>query len=148
MKSVCLLDFQLSHYCTPVLDLLYNIFSSTDTKFRAQYYNRLIESYYCALSQMIRKLGSDPNQMYPYESFQMQLRQFGEYALIMAPMIISVRVAKETDVSNLDDYARLIAEGKEAHMLHEFTGDTQAEFSRLVNELVTDLLNYGYIKTN
>lgn len=95
---------------------------------------------------MIRKLGSDPNKLYPNDIFQMQLRKFGEYALLMAPLIISIRVAKEADVSNLDEFAKLIEQGKDAEMIHKFEGETQQQYSRLVNDLITDLVNFGYVE--
>lgn len=140
------MDWQISHYCSPVLDVLYNIFSSTDKEFRDLNYELLLDTYYTTLCEMIRKLGSDPNKLYPYDIFQMQLRKFGEYALLMAPLIISIRVAKETDVSNLDEFATLIEQGKDAEMIHKFQGETQKEYSRLANGIITDLVNYGYVK--
>lgn len=143
--GISFLDWQISHYSSPVLDILYNVFSSTDQEFRAQHYDTLLNTYYTSLSEMIRKLGSDPQKLYSYENFQMQLRKFGEYALLLCPMIISVRVAKATDVSNLDEYAQLIEKGENVDLIHKFEGETQEEYSRLVNGIVTDLVNYGYV---
>lgn len=141
------MDWQISHFCSPAVDVLYNIFTSTDKEFRDQHYDTLLKTYYTSLSEMIRKLGSDPRKLYTYENLQSQLRKFGEYALLMAPMIISIRVAKETDVSNLDEFAQLVEKGEDVDLIRKFDGETQKEYSRLVNGLVTDLVNYGYVGT-
>lgn len=145
LKSINFLDWQLSHYSSPALDLLYNIFSSTDKEFRDKHYFKLLDAYYSSLSETIRKLGSDPNKLYSYENFRMQLRKFGEYALLMATMIISIRVAKANDVLNLDEFAELSENGKDVELIHKFDGKTQKEYSELVNGIVTDLIKYGYI---
>lgn len=145
MKSVCFVDWQISHYSPPVIDVLYHIFSSTDKPFRDQYYETLLKTYYKSLSDTIRKLGSDPNKMYTYDNLLMQMKKYGDYALLLAPMIILIRVAKAKDVSNLDDYAECLEREESADILGTFDDETQNEFSRLANGLVTDLVNYGYV---
>ncbi|XP_055312342.1 uncharacterized protein LOC129574385 [Sitodiplosis mosellana] len=146
LKSICFVDWQLTHYSPPVIDVLYNIFSSTDKPFRDLHYEKLLKTYYSSLSQTIRKLGSDPNKLYTYENFQEQMRKYSDYALLLAPMIITIRLAKAKDVANLDDYAECLERGEEADVVHEFDDETQAEFSKQINGLVTDLVDYGYVK--
>lgn len=146
LKAICLVDWQLTHYCPPVFDLLYNIFSSTDKEFRDRHYEHLLKAYHQSLSDTIRRLGSDPKQ-YTYEDLQKQMQKYSDFALTLAPMIISIRVARAKDVSNLDDYAQLLEQGVEADVLGQFDEDTQKEYSRQINGLLTDLVNYGYVKT-
>lgn len=119
-KSICFVDWQISRYCPPVLDLLYNIFSSTDTSFRDQHYEKLLQTYYSSLSDTIRKLGSDPDKLYTYENFENQLRKFGRYALLCAPLIIGITVAGPNDVSNLDEYAELLNTDENVDVLKPF----------------------------
>lgn len=142
------MDWQISRYCPPVLDLLYNIFSSTDTSFRDQHYEKLLQTYYSSLSDTIRKLGSDPDKLYTYENFENQLRKFGRCALLCAPLIIGITVAGPNDVSNLDEYAELLNTDENIDVLKPFEGDTKIKYSRLINDLVTDLVNYGYLGKN
>lgn len=146
VKSICLLDFQLGRYSPPVLDLLYNIFSSTDQKFRAQHYDKLLKTYYATLSNTIEKLGSDPKKLYTFENLQAQLRKYGEFALLCGPMVIQIKVANSSDVGNLDEYAELVESGVEADLINEYDEATQMLYDSLINGLVTDLVNYGYVK--
>lgn len=96
---------------------------------------------------MIEKLGSDPKKLYTYENLQAQMRKFGEFALLTGPMIIQIRVAAAKDILNLDDYAEQVEKGNQsADLVGEYDEDTQAEYSNLINDLVDDLVNYGYIK--
>lgn len=140
------MDFQLSRYSPPVLDLLYNIFSSTDKQFRAKNYDELLKTYYSSLSSIIEKLGSDPKKLYSFENLQAQLRKYGEFALLCGPMIIQIKVANAKDIGNLDEYAELVENGIEADLVNKYDEETQMEYSTLINDLVTDLVNYGYVK--
>lgn len=146
MKSVCFLDWQLCHYGPPALDLLYNIFPSTDKQFRKDHFETLLKTYYSSLSETIKKLGSDPNKLYTYENLESQMRKFGDFALLCAPMIVQLRVAGEKDVGNLDDYAELVEKGDEPDLLNEFDEDTNKVYSAWINDIVTDLVDYGYVK--
>lgn len=140
------MDWQIARYCSPVLDLLYNIFSGTDKKLREDHFETLLQTYYSSLSTNIRKLGSDPDKLYSYENFEMEMKKFGEFALLTGPMIIQIRVANAKDVRDLDDYAERVENGEEADLLNEFDENTQKIFSEQINDLVTDLLRYEYVK--
>lgn len=126
---------------------MYNIFSATDKPFRDLHYEKLLKTYYSSLSETIQKLGSDPNKLYTYENLQDQMRKYSDYALLLTPMIIAIRVAKASNVANLDDYAECLERGEDADILNQFDDETQAEFSRQINGLITDLVDYGYVKT-
>lgn len=129
-----------------MIDLLYNIFSSTDKPFRDLHYDKLLNTYYLSLSQTIRKLGSDPNKLYTFENLQAQLRKYSDYALLLAPMIITIRLAKAKDVANLDDFAECLERGEHVDLVHDFDDETQIEFTKQINGLITNLVDYGYVK--
>lgn len=139
------MDWQLAHYCSPVVDVLYNIFTSTDKAFRDQHYTTLLNAYYSSLCDMIRKLGSEPQKLYKFEDFLQQLGQFSEYALLYAPIIFSFRLAQADNVENLDIYAEHIENGRDIDLIRDFDVETQKVYKRLINDAVTDLVGYGYI---
>lgn len=75
------------------------------------------------------------------------MRKFGEFALLCGPMIIQIKVANAKDILNLDDYAEQVEKGnKDADLFAEYDEETEEKFSNLVNGLVDDLVNYGYVK--
>lgn len=143
-----MVDWQISRYSSPALDLLYNIFGATDKKFRDQHYEKLLEAYYASLSGIVSRLGSNPDKLFTFSDLKSELRKFGELALLCAPMIIQIRIANANDVRDLDDYSEAIENGEDADLLNEFDEDTQATFSKLVNDSIADLFEYGYIRSN
>lgn len=94
---------------------------------------------------MFQKLGSDPKKLFTYDEFLMQMKKFGEYALLFGCMMTIFRIAKAKDVLNLDEYAERLERNENVQMVGKFDNETQNEFKRLVNGLVTDLVNYGYV---
>lgn len=145
MQSICILDWQLTRYCSPVLDLHYNIFTATDKALRDQYYEKLLQTYYSSLSETVRKLGSDPGKLFTYENLKTELKKFGEFALLCGPIILQIAVANATDIRDLDEYSNEIEENNEIELITKFDEETQAIYSKLINDLVADLLDYEYI---
>lgn len=146
LKSVCLIDFQIARYSSPALDLLYNIFSSTDRQFRAENYEKLLKTYYASLCEIVVKLGSDPQELYTFDNLKAQMRKCGQFALLCAPMIFQIRVAGAKDILDLDEYAEQVERGsKTADLIGAFDEDTQEKYSKLINDLVDDLVDYGYV---
>ncbi|XP_021936590.1 uncharacterized protein LOC110838079 [Zootermopsis nevadensis] len=72
--GVILLDFQLSRYSSPVLDLSYFIASCTDHALRCEHYDLLLARYYDSLARFIRLLGSDPQKLFPQDVFQNNIK--------------------------------------------------------------------------
>lgn len=146
IKAVCLLDWQIARYGPPVFDLLYNIFSSTDKQGRKEHYETLLKTYYKSLSDMVQKLGSDPKKLYTFENLESQMRRFGKFALLFGPMIIQIRVAKAKDVGDLDEYSERVENGEEPDLIQFSDEDTVKQYTTWINDLVTDLVNYGYVE--
>lgn len=141
------MDWQLSRFGPPVLDLLYFVFTVTDKQFRQQHYQNLLKTYYRSLSQTIQKLGSDAQKLYTFENLQTQLRKFGDYAILFASMIIQVRVAKAAHFSDLDVFAECIDRDQKAHVIGDYDDKTLAEYTIQINDLFTDLDDYGYLES-
>lgn len=145
IKSIKLIDWQWSRYVPPVLDFLYHVFATTDGAFRKQHYETIMKTYYSSLSGNIRKLGSDPDKLYTYENFQNQLRKFGAFPLLLGPFVVLAKLAGAGDVRDIDEYSELLDSGVEADLINLTEERSLSEYSRLVNEIVTDLVDYGYI---
>lgn len=145
LQSICLIDWGQPRYCSLVQDIVFQIFSLTDKEFRDQHYEQLIQTYYDSLSGIVRCLGSDPDQLFTYNDFLSELQKYGKYALLCAPMIHQFRLASSEDVVDLNIYSDAIEKGSDVKMFKEFAEDKQRVFSRLVNEVVIDLIDYGYL---
>lgn len=118
LKSLCLLDWQFTRYCSPALDIYHVIFGASDKKLRDQHYEQLLEAYYASLSGMVRRLGSNPDQLFTYRDLKDELLKFGEFALICTTLVNDARFDKK---------------------IHD-------ESRKFINEFVCDLFEYGYLK--
>lgn len=124
---------------------MYNIFSATDKKLRKNHYDELLQTYYSSLSETMRKLGSDPNRLYSFEVFQTQLRKFGETAIIFAPILLLVKIVDVKDIRPIDEYADCVANGEDTDLIKELDNETQSKFGTLLNDIIDDLVELGYI---
>ncbi|XP_069679895.1 uncharacterized protein [Periplaneta americana] len=85
--DVAFLDFQLSRYASPVLDIAYFIFCCTDQTLRSKHYRHLLTKYYDTLAHFICQLGSDPQKLYPANVFKSIRRLVGTYDTNKAPLM-------------------------------------------------------------
>ncbi|XP_068624060.1 uncharacterized protein [Battus philenor] len=92
VTSAKIIDFQLTRYSSPVLDLSYFVYNSTGQELRQQYYNDLLKYYYEVLSTQIKGMGSDPVRIYPWDVFMDEVKRYSCFGLgssfEMTPLIV------------------------------------------------------------
>lgn len=145
--NISLLDYQIGRYSSPILDLVYFLFSSTDKPLRDNYYTEVIQLYHKALSTNLTKMGSDANKLFSFEDLQAQLKEFGGYALILTPMLLNIMTTKPDDIPDLDNLAEefkdkglSMEEGMKA-----FMNDSAIDkFNARIRDVVQDVLRLGY----
>lgn len=125
------MDWQLTRYCSPVIDFLYQVWGSDDKAFREKHYDSIVEAYYQSMSDTIRKLGSDPDKLFTFNDLQNELRKFGRLAMLMSSNVYQARLADAGDL--------------EETLTRDFEDDRQDLLHEVINGLFTDLSNYGYI---
>lgn len=91
----CFLDFQLVRYGSCVLDLVNFIFTSTTAELRNEHYGSLTHEYYVSLCEGIQELGSDPETLFSWTTYQQHLKRFGGYGLLMAMLQMEFIVSDE-----------------------------------------------------
>lgn len=132
-------------YISPAIDLLYNIFTSTDKSLRQKEYDNLLETYHNALSRIVKQLGSNPDELFTLPDLKDELKLCGNYAFLLAPMLISVSLADSSEFSNLDEMCDKIADGENGHELITGLNDkAQLEYEKRLNDVVDDLIELGY----
>lgn len=62
--DIRMLDWQVFRFSSPAIDLIYNIFSSTDKALRDREYNNLIALYHESLCNTVKSFGSDPEKFF------------------------------------------------------------------------------------
>lgn len=62
--------------------------------------------YHDTLSHSIRRLGSDPNKLFPFGVMMDNFKLFGEYIYIVMPITIDLVLADPDNMINFDDFVR------------------------------------------
>lgn len=75
---------------------------------------------------------------------QLQLRKFRAFAMSFVPLILQFKVAKPKDVANLDEFSERIDRDEDADLILGYDDETLKIYSDVINELFTDLVDYGY----
>lgn len=143
--DVRFLDWQINGYASPAIDIIYNIFSSTDKALRDAEYDNLLHLYYDSLANMVELLGSDPKKLFTFNDLNDELKKCGSFAFLIVPMLLQVSFAdlNEMNSSNnigadVDTTAHNNKHEKEVNKLWHF------EFENRLNDVFTDLVDLGY----
>lgn len=140
--DVIFIDWQLSRYGPPIIDIFYFILSTTDKSFRDKHFTDLLDEYYSTLSSSMDKLGSDSEKMYSRSKFESDLIRFNRFPLIFACVSVLFRLADESHIMDLDEYAERICKGERPNLILQFDPDTEILFKKDLNEVVTDVIKY------
>lgn len=147
-EDIRILDWQTIRYGSPAIDLLDNLFTSTDKALRGKEYNNLLQLYHSSLSKTVRLLGSNPDKLFSFDHLQSELKRCGNYALLRAPMLIQISQANSSEVINLDEMCDNMAEGGSVQgLVAGLTGNGQLAYERRLNDAVEDVVQLGYYHT-
>lgn len=145
--DIRLLDWQISRYASPVLDLMYFLFTASTKTFRDKHYETLLNIYHQSLSEFLRRLGSDPEKLFPRKALDEQLQKFGRFGLLMAVMILPVITTKSEDVPDLEEMAEKMESGADlsAEVDNFRSESTEAVYREKMVGCCRDMVQLGYI---
>lgn len=140
---MCFLDWQLSRYTSPALDLHFHFFSSTRKALRDDHYTELLNIYHDALTDIVRRLGSDPEKLFRLEDLMEELKACGKYAVIIGVSMVPFVLSEPNEIADMEEYSVRFAKGEKATL---FTSDINPNsvYSEAVNEIVGDVIAYGF----
>lgn len=138
-QRVVVLDWQLSQYCSPVTDLTYYLYSSTEQPLRTAHFDDILHGYHSNLAELLHQLGGDVNAQFSYDHLQGQLRTFAIYGMIMAPILVHVMTAAVDELPDFDE----ITEENSKEFDYMAKGCQDAYKVRL-RDVVRDFVARGY----
>lgn len=143
-SAISLVDWQIARYSSPVLDLLYYMFSATDKELRDKEYHNLLRIYHSSLTDMIRKLGSNPEKLFSFDDLQIQMKKCGKFAMLMTPVLIQIMLANAEDISNMDDVSQQMdKKEKNVGIVKVLTCEkTKQAYKKRIQEIISDILKY------
>ncbi|RZC34659.1 EcKinase, DUF1679, and/or APH domain containing protein, partial [Asbolus verrucosus] len=134
LVDVRLIDWQGIKVGSPVCDLAYCLYSGT-CKDVFDNLDEYLKIYHKSFSSSLKKLGSDPEKLFPFEAFKEQWKKFAKFGMCMAFGILKVKMTHTNDcLDSMDglDTDNIIAEMKKL----KFNED---EFKKMIRELLRHL---------
>lgn len=144
-EDIRLLDWQILRHISPAFDVLYNIFTSTDKALRDKEYKNLVKLYYDTLAKTVELLGSNPEELFTFEDLQSEFREYGNFVLVLAPVLLSVILADTSEIVNLDEMCDKVAEGtSQQNVINGLK--REAEYEQRLSDVIEDITRLGYYK--
>lgn len=107
--SAKLIDFQISRYAPPVLDLVHYLFACTEKELRDKYFMDFMNFYHHSLSQYLEDYDLSIEQIYPRHIFLQQLRDYGVYGLCISAFGIPFFIANTSEYPDFDQTATALS---------------------------------------
>ncbi|XP_055545395.1 uncharacterized protein LOC129730242 [Wyeomyia smithii] len=149
--EVSLFDWQLCRYVSPVLDLVYFIFISTDEELRAEHYEELLLAYYKSLSHHLMRLGGNPERQFPRTAFKEQLKRFGRFALLISFLALPVICTPSDELPDIENHMAIAqkAPGEDTPPVEEakFSVSQRADaiYRKRARGLIRDMVKLEYL---
>lgn len=139
--ELCFLDWQLACQGSPILDLSYFIFTCTDSKLRELHYEDFLNTYYKSLCDHLRKLGSDPDRLFPHDVFLEHWKKFAAYGLHMSTMVIFLMMSEVDEIPDFHNISDLEDVAKEFN----YESKNVKQYNERMRGVVLDCVKYGYL---
>lgn len=134
----------MCRYASPAIDLIYYLFTATDKALRDNEYQNLLKHYHRSLSDTIRALGNDPDQLFSFADLQSELKQFGKFAFVGTPIVLRIILADPKDIRNYDDMKDSTEEQNNTTNYSVLDENADIIYRQRMNDIICDLVNYGY----
>ncbi|XP_055907481.1 uncharacterized protein LOC129942526 [Eupeodes corollae] len=105
-----LIDFQMSRYASPVLDIVHYLFACTEKALRDEHFDEFMDTYHRTLSDHLRLFNLDPEIIFPRSVFDSQLKTYGPYGFCMAIFSVPFFICDSSDLPDLDEVSEAIHE--------------------------------------
>ncbi|EDW95216.1 uncharacterized protein LOC6534832 [Drosophila yakuba] len=152
-----LIDFQMSRYAPPVLDIVHYLFACTEKELRDEHFPAFMEAYYNTLHLKLASCNLSLEDIYPRSVFNRQLQLFGVYGLIMGAFSLPFFISNANEVIDIDTVSEAIQnlstssdEPKYKELIEEYemlNARTLPIFKRRITGIVEDLIKYNMTET-
>lgn len=139
-----MIDFQLTRFASPAIDLSIVLYACTDQQLREQHFDDLLRIYHESACELIAALGSDPAVCFPWSALQDELQAVGYFGVGFAMEAITMSVMPDDEVPDLD-----CLQGDQAVPLTDIWKirkfDKQADRKRMA-DVFRHAIDRGYLK--
>lgn len=91
------------------------------------------------------RLGSDPEQLFPFEMMQNHLRQFGRFGMIMATMLLPILTSDDGHAVDMDDMCEKIKNGIVVDGSEFVSDESRTRLAVRLRDVIIDMVRLDYI---
>lgn len=142
--EACLIDWQITQFCSPAIDISYFLYSSTEQNLRHKHYEEVLRAYYDSLAETLHRLGSDADKLFRWEDLLEQMQKFARYGFVLAFMLLHIVSAKPEDIPDMDQMARDMAANPNIDLSNSFMTHVNPLFDRRVKGVIEHFFEMGY----
>lgn len=130
----------MARIASPVTDISYFLYMSTDYDFLKKHYYHVLDVYYGTLAAILRQCNLDVNEIYPQSIFQKHLREYTVLGLIEALVSMMIITAENEDAFRMtemkhEDPNKIFCESEK---------EVRHLFVERVNGIVSDFFEKNY----
>lgn len=138
--DVIFIDYQLVRLASPVTDIAYFLYMSTDAEFLYKHYDQVLDIYYGTLTAVLRHCNLDVATIYPRSIFQKHLREYSVLGLIEALVSMMIITAPYEDALKMTEMKYEHYDGE----VYEDESRDNSMFVERVNGIVNDFFERNY----
>lgn len=132
----------MSRFGSPVLDIVYFIFTSTDKKFRDLHYNVMLQLYHKSFVEHYERL-SGKKTKFTYQILLSELKRFGKYGVVMASILLPFVTAKPDTLPDMDKMVIEMINNPES--MAEKIGELDPKYKTRMSDVIRDAVCLGYM---
>ncbi|CAH2089111.1 unnamed protein product [Euphydryas editha] len=133
--EVISVDYQTLFKSNPIFDLMYFIFTGSDKNFRKNHFKETIEHYYKELRAALERLNLDPDDIYPREDFDYELKKMMPFGLLISMFLLLIITVEEEDAPKVE----------EANEINDFLVPPNNLYKERLNDIIDDYIDMGIL---
>lgn len=146
-EDIIFIDWQISRYASPVLDLVYFLFTATDKETRDNHYERLLKLYHDSLSNILIQFVESSENVFSFDKFKEEMKRFGRYGLLMSICLLSFVTISPEDLPDMDeameDWMRNDSD-EQKNVLMQVAEENSKRMQPRIRDIILDIDRYGY----
>jgi hypothetical protein len=141
VDDVRFFDFQISRYTTPVLDLLYFIYSSPSEDVRSEYTEFLLETYHKEMHNILKVLGCEHHK-FTIEELKKEFEEKSFFGLIIIFNILPAVLAEPADAFDRENLKEDGTTSDLKHLERTFSG---SRYKEALQKLIPHFESKGHL---
>lgn len=146
-SNVCLIDWQLSQFGSPAIDVACFLFCSLSPELRNEHFDEFINIYHSSLQSTLNKLGSDASKLFTIDNLHDQLQQFAKYVMFLAPIMIGIMTSDMRNTPSIDEMVHrmeTLSKDPDADVHLDDLFEENDAYKHRMSNVIRDMVRLGY----